>query len=996
MKKKQSHHEAAKDTKKHKAGGIPTLEEIARRGVLNLSQLQRVEKLILERGNFSRERTRREIAWFCLDLGIAGYYFQHTPLEEIARHIESFRAARIIAENSGGRTVNIQLINEQGESATYMVEENYEQIRTIEQRIENHFPHFRLQSYRSRAYPIRLYLVTRPDFRPLPPGVEPEFAAVASRQLQENSPPPTIKRYQLLWEEAQGRRIPLIRFSGLPETGETRVMVFLERETALGFFTDLTFILKKSRLHTNREYVEPFADGTVIFSFYLDQVADSEQLDALTRDIGMATLLSPSPLMELFYSGDFSAQETMYATASAGFAHQFLTTYDDHYVTLAQALAGKPELLDLLSVFRSHLAKDTYHEDRVNGVVLDHPELVRELYRSFHEKFCPAIEERRCDFYLDNACRRIGQEVTSEIARHVLEAMVVFNRSILKTNFFKTEKSCVSFRLDPAFLNRVDYPHRPHGIFYLLGKGFRGFHIRFQEIARGGVRLVKSPTQIDYDLNSDFIFDENYNLALTQERKNKDIPEGGAKGAILPARNFQNQGEAVFKQYIDGLLDLLLLPHPQVIDYHGREEMLFLGPDEGTAEMMDWAAEQARRRGYRYWKAFTTGKSPRLGGVPHDVHGMTTHGVRQYVLEAFKVLGWKEEEVTKFQTGGPDGDLGSNEIRLSRARTLAVVDAAGVLFDPDGLNRDELLRLAEKRLTVSYFDRNKLSPQGFFVGVENRQIKLPGGELVANGLDFRNRFHFHPGLKADLFVPCGGRPRAINMSNWKEFFDSEGSPRARLIVEGANLFITQEARLRLEEKGVILFKDASANKGGVTSSSLEVLAALALADEEFSRLMVIPPAGKEPNFRSHYVERIIETIRRNATREFHLLWSEHQRSRRHLSVLSDILSNKINAVTAAIFNSGLFENAALCRAVIERYCPAELKEAIGIEKLMERVPRAYLRAIFASELASSYVYEKGLEAGELDFFDFVNTRFALAPRPDTVKTTARRGKRRRD
>ncbi len=969
-------------------GNVPTLEEIASRGVLNLSQLKRLEELILSRENFSRERTRKEIAWFCLELDLAGYYFQYTSLEEIARHIESFRAARIIAENSGGRTANIQLVNEQAESATYMVEEDYGQVRTIEERIERVFPSFRVQSYRSRAYPLRLYIVTRPEFAPSSSGAALQFEAAASRQMLETSPPATRERYRRLWEEARGQRLPRIRFSELPETGETRVMVSLERENALGFFTDLTFILKKSRLHTNREYVEPFADGSVIFSFYLDRIDEPRLLNDLTRDINMATLLPTSPLMELFYSGDFSARETMYAAAAANFAHQFLTTYDDQYVTLSRALAGNPEMLNLLAVFRSHLAKDTYHEDRVNNVILDHPALVRELYRTFHEKFSPELERRDFEPRLRDVARRIEREVTFEIARHILEAMLLFNRMILKTNFFKTEKSSVSFRLDPSFLNQVDYPRRPHGIFYLLGKGFRGFHVRFQEVARGGVRLVKSPTKVDYDLNSDFIFDENYNLAFTQEKKNKDIPEGGAKGALLPGREFQDQGEAVFKQYIDGLLDLLLLPDPRVIDYHGREEILFLGPDEGTAELMDWAAEQARRRGYRYWKAFTTGKSARLGGVPHDAHGMTTAGVRQYATEAMGALGWKEEETTKFQTGGPDGDLGSNEIKLSRDRTLAVVDASGVVFDPEGLDREELLRLARDRLTAVNFERSRLSPRGFFVGVDERQVKLPDGKIVANGTEFRNNFHFYPGLKADLFVPCGGRPRAINMSNWKRFFDAEGCPRARLVVEGANLFITQEARLQLEGAGVILFKDASANKGGVTSSSLEVLASLALDDSEFSRLMVVGTDGREPEFRSRYIGQIIEIIRRNATREFGALWAERARSCRPLSRLSDELSEKINTVTAAVFNSSLFDNDSLRRAVLDRYCPPALKEIVSAERLFERVPAAYLRAAFASELASTYVYEKGLAAGELDFYDYVHN-IDSAPR-STVGTDDRK------
>jgi glutamate dehydrogenase len=37
--------------------------------------------------------------------------------------------------------------------------------------------------------------------------------------------------------------------------------------------------------------------------------------------------------------------------------------------------------------------------------------------------------------------------------------------------------------------------------------------------------------------------------------------------------------------------------------------------------------------------------------------------------------------------------------------------------------------------------------------------------------------------------------------------------------------------------GVVLFKDASANKGGVTSSSLEVLVGLGLSDTEYLELM---------------------------------------------------------------------------------------------------------------------------------------------------------------
>lgn len=70
------------------------------------------------------------------------------------------------------------------------------------------------------------------------------------------------------------------------------------------------------------------------------------------------------------------------------------------------------------------------------------------------------------------------------------------------------------------------------------------------------------------------------------------------------------------------------------------------------------------------------------------------------------------------------------------------------------------------------------------------------------------------------------------------------------------MFITQIARLRLEKAGVVLFRDASANKGGVTSSSLEVFSGLALSDEEHSKNMCIGADGKVPAFYDEYVKAV--------------------------------------------------------------------------------------------------------------------------------------------
>ncbi|CAE8631970.1 unnamed protein product, partial [Polarella glacialis] len=116
------------------------------------------------------------------------------------------------------------------------------------------------------------------------------------------------------------------------------------------------------------------------------------------------------------------------------------------------------------------------------------------------------------------------------------------------------------------------------------------------------------------------------------------------------------------------LIDCMLPEQGGIYTGHmeGKTEMLFFGPDENTAGYMDLGAELAHVRGYPYWKALTTGKGTALGGIPHDTYGMTTASVHKYVIELLRELGEDESKITKFQTGGPDGDLGSNEILLSK------------------------------------------------------------------------------------------------------------------------------------------------------------------------------------------------------------------------------------------------------------------------------------------------------------------------------------------
>jgi glutamate dehydrogenase len=66
-----------------------------------------------------------------------------------------------------------------------------------------------------------------------------------------------------------------------------------------------------------------------------------------------------------------------------------------------------------------------------------------------------------------------------------------------------------------------------------------------------------------------------------------------------------------------------------------------------------------------------------------------------------------------------------DEILLSSDRTVAIIDGSGVVADPIGINREELVRLAKLRMPVSYFDKSKLSKDGYLVKVDEHDVKLP-------------------------------------------------------------------------------------------------------------------------------------------------------------------------------------------------------------------------------------------------------------------------------
>lgn len=742
--------------------------------------------------------------------------------------------------------------------------------------------------------------------------------------------------------------------------------------------------------------MENFSNGVTVICLYLmplslRTIPIEQAILQIMKEASLIYCLPKTPLHYSFQTGTLSIQETVYGYCGMIFAQHFLNRLGNEYHTLSSFLdSSNPLHVDVLIKLKKRLRQETFTREYVRDIIQNYPDLIRVLYVNFamthyilaqkENTLIPTLSYQR--LHRDRALSeeeirdKIKKTVSNQHGQMVFDCFITFNKNILRTNFYQHTKVALSFRLDPSFLPQQEYPNKPFGMFLIVGNEFRGFHIRFRDISRGGIRIIKSRNRETYSINVRSLFDENYALASTQQQKNKDIPEGGAKGTILLDIDAQNKSKIAFEKYIDAILDLVLVGQiPQqdkIIDLYKRKEMLFFGPDEGSADYMDWASEHARQRGVDFWKAITTGKSQYLGGIPHDVFGMTTRSIQQYVKSIYEKFELDPKKCTKLQTGGPDGDLGSNEIKLSLDITIGVIDGSGVLYDPDGISKEELLKLASKRQTISNFDPKKIGSKGFRVLVDEKDILLPNGELVDDGLSFRNNFHFHELAKADLFVPCGGRPEAVDANNVEKLIDKDNRPHFKFIVEGANLFFTQEARTRLEKVGVIVIKDSSANKGGVTSSSLEVLASLCFNDEEFSKNMQVD-CGLVPRFYEHYIQDVHKTIQDNAKLEFDCIWNEHlSKPGSTFSSISDEISMSIVKLKDEIVEAEiLWNDIHLRNLVLGKSVPLILQQKIGsLETLIKRVPDTYLRALFASYLASRFVYRFGPRSEPLALYQF--------------------------
>jgi len=630
---------------------------------------------------------------------------------------------------------------------------------------------------------------------------------------------------------------------------------------------------------------------------------------------------------------------------------------------LKYSIADAEILNALASINLNFLSyKTTLHncQDFVRECLLKptNSQVLHSIAQLFRERFNPRhpLSDHEFAKQAHTLRSRIQEQITDATTKLLLEQMVSVVESTYRTNFYMPSRYALSLRVDPRVLNvKPESAPVPYGVFFSHGRKFNGFHLRFRDISRGGVRLVVPGTIDRFVGETVKQFDEAWGLANAQQLKNKDIPEGGSKAVVLvnaigmnkEERDFQTRRS--FKAFTDSLLDLLVKTdetRANVVDYYGKQEFLYLGPDENVIpDDIVWVINRAQARHYPIHRSFMSSKP--ADGINHKEYGVTSEGVNVFLevaLKSFKNIDPHKQPFTVMMTGGPDGDVGGNMIKIlhrdypNTCKIIAIADGTGCLEDPNGLDMKELLRLFNEGKGVDNFNKKHLSAKGTLYNVKD-------DEQAAHR---RDTMHFHQ--QADVFIPAGGRPQTINMSNWEQFVKN-GVPNSSLVVEGANLFISEEAREVLyKNAGVLFIKDSSANKCGVICSSFEICSSMLIDSQTFLSI------------KQSIVEDVLARLRDLARLEAELLVREFNNFPGSLPYFSKKISESINLATDAIAakldtlpDSELDEFLPLFR----HHLPRTLVD-LAFHEVKAKIPKPYLKNAFASCLASKIVYQEGI------------------------------------
>ncbi|WFN34838.1 Glu/Leu/Phe/Val dehydrogenase [Methanogenium sp. S4BF] len=301
---------------------------------------------------------------------------------------------------------------------------------------------------------------------------------------------------------------------------------------------------------------------------------------------------------------------------------------------------------------------------------------------------------------------------------------------------------------------------------------FPGFRILYNNVlgpAKGGIRFHPEETVDTIKALSAWM---TWKCALL------NLPLGGGKGGIIcnPKELSEHELERLSRAYIDRIWKFI------------GPEVDILAPDVYTTpEIMAWMMDEYSKISGKNQFGVVTGKPVLVGGsagrsVATAMGGMYT------IREASKELDIDLSKTTIAVQGF--GNAGAPAARLSQelfgAEIVAVSDSKGGIYNPDGLNVEQVIEHKAKTKSV---------------------INAPNTKTITNSEILE--------LDVDIIIAA-----ALNNVITKE---NAGNIQAKVLAELANGPTTPEADEILLKNGVHVIPDILCNAGGVTASYFEMV-----------------------------------------------------------------------------------------------------------------------------------------------------------------------------
>jgi glutamate dehydrogenase (NAD(P)+) len=319
----------------------------------------------------------------------------------------------------------------------------------------------------------------------------------------------------------------------------------------------------------------------------------------------------------------------------------------------------------------------------------------------------------------------------------------------------------------------------PDGNVYQLSPGvterFKAYRVQHNQARgpyKGGIRYHR---EVSLDLFKALAAEMTWKTAIAE------VPFGGGKGGIQidPRQYGKEELQAISLRFMYKLKSLIGpnidIPAPDV-GTNGEIMALFL------RQYSDGEHERHNMRGV------VTGKDVRIGGSEGRTKA-TGQGVAYCIEDYFADRGESVKGKTfTLQGFGNVGSWGADILQTMGARLLAVNDADGTIYNPNGIDVPALMAYTQdpknlKRSVIGFPEAQSISKSDFWE------------------------------IEADMLVPAalGGEITSEVAEKLK----------VKLVAEGANGPTTPEADRVLERRKIDLIPDIICNAGGVTVSYYE-------------------------------------------------------------------------------------------------------------------------------------------------------------------------------